>query len=118
AWRPSWAPWGFADALQETPRTWLRFGASASRAFVLSPRAQARVEGTAVGGHGLDRFSRYGFDALESRLTGYPTATVRYDRGAILRTTVAWQAWRAARVSGFADVSRVRDRSAGTADRT
>jgi len=40
---------------------------------------------------------------------GYPAALVRYDRGAVLRTAIAWTAGRAVRLDGFADTAVVRD---------
>ena len=43
-----------------------------------------------MGGHDLDRFSRYAFGTFDNRLHGYPAALVRYDKGAVVRTAVAW----------------------------
>ena len=61
-----------------------------------------------MGGHDLDRFSRYGFDAFDNPLHGYPTASIRYDRGAVLRSATAWT-WRGLRVDGFGDAALVHD---------
>ena len=35
-----------------------------------------------MGGRDLDRFSRFAFGTFDNRLHGYPSALVRYDRGA------------------------------------
>jgi len=61
-----------------------------------------------MAGHDLDRFSRYGFDAFENPLHGYPTASIRYDRGAVVRSTTAWSA-KGLRVDVFADTAVVHD---------
>jgi hypothetical protein len=61
-----------------------------------------------MGGRDLDRFSRYGFDAFENPLHGYPTALIRYGRGAVVRTVTAWTA-RRVRLDGFADAAWVQD---------
>ena len=52
------------------------------RSTAVTPRLVTRVEGQAVGGNDLDRFSRYSFGTFDNRLHGYPSALVRYDRGA------------------------------------
>ena len=38
-----------------------------------------------MGGHDLDRFSRYAIDSFLNRLRGYPAGSLRYDRGLLLR---------------------------------
>ena len=62
-----------------------------------------------MGGHDLDRFSRFAFGAFDNRLHGYPSALIRYDRGAVVRTAVAWSLGSRLRLDGFADVAFVRD---------
>jgi len=61
-----------------------------------------------MGGHDLDRFSRYGFDSFDNVLHGYPTAAIRYDRGAVLRSATGWT-WRGIRLDGFGDTAVVHD---------
>ena len=63
-----------------------------------------------MGGRDLDRFSRYAFGTFDNRLHGYPAALIRYDRGAVMRTAVAWSLGRVMRLDGFAD-TRARARS-------
>lgn len=112
-WNPAarqrWAPWGFEDEADVSRfRAFQRFGASVARTLALGTRVSSRVEAAWMGGSDLDRFSRYAFDAFGNRLRGYPTASIRYDRGAVARTVTSWTArgWRA---DVFGDVAVVRD---------
>ena len=70
-----------------------------------------------MGGDELDRFSRYSFGTFDNRLRGYPAALVRYDRGGVLRGTMAWTPGRRFRLDGFVDSAVVRDRGFGSAYR-
>jgi len=114
-WRPArrqcWRAWGFDGAPEgaEARATYHRFGLTVARAVIASPRASGRVELAAMAGSRLDRFSRYAFDAFENRLTGYPTASVRYDRGLVARSAFVWQALPSLRLQGWADAAHVRD---------
>jgi DNA polymerase len=113
--RQHWRPWG---ASLETPRSFQRFGVEASRSFVLSPQGVLRIEGAWVDGRGLDRFSRFNFDAVDNRLRGYPSAALRYDRGGALRTVATVAVAPQVRASAFLDVARVRDPGQGEGSRT
>jgi hypothetical protein len=62
-----------------------------------------------MGGRDLDRFSRFAFGTFDNRLRGYPSALVRYDRGVVLRTALAWTAARVLRLDAFADTAEVHD---------
>lgn len=62
-------------------------------------------------GRDLDRFSRFAFGTFENRLKGYPAASIRFERGGVVRTALAWQAGRRLRVDGFVDAAGVRDRA-------
>jgi hypothetical protein len=106
--RQRWEAWGFSGS-EPGGAAFQRFGASAARSFVLSPRAVARVDAAWMGGRGLDRFSRYGFDGFQNTLRGYPTATVRYDHGGVVRGALTCNAARKVRLDGFLDAARVRD---------
>ena len=68
-----------------------------------------RIELAWMGGRDLDRFSRYSFGSFDNRLHGYPSALIRYDRGAVLRTALAWSAAKAVRLDAFADTAQVHD---------
>jgi hemolysin activation/secretion protein len=70
-----------------------------------------------MAGRHLDRFSRYSFGTFDNRLHGYPSALVRYDRGAVLRTTLAWSVAKAIRLDGFADTAQVHDPGFSTRSR-
>jgi hypothetical protein len=109
AWRVGWKPWGY-DADPDTARgDFQRYGVSVLRSAALTPRLVTRVEAAWMGGQHLDRFSRYAFGTFDNRLHGYPSALVRYDHGAVLRTTLAWSVAKAIRLDGFADTAQVHD---------
>jgi hypothetical protein len=114
--RPRWRPWGFAGARPEPARAddYSRFGGSLGRTFVPAPSMVARLEAEVRGGNGLDRFSRFTFDGLETRLHGYPSAALRYDRGAVLRSSLTWSPRAGPRLSLFADGAAVRDPGFGS----
>ena len=67
-----------------------------------------------MGGNDLDRFSRYSFGTFDNRLRGYPSALIRYDRGAVVRTAVAYGISRLIRVDGFFDSAAVHDPGFGS----
>jgi hypothetical protein len=69
-----------------------------------------------MAGVDLDRFSRYSFNAFDNRLRGYPTASIRYDRGAVMRSVTSWSPG-PFRLDGFADIAVVRDPAYGEATR-
>jgi hypothetical protein len=111
AHRIGWGPWGLPGAPDYEPGhdDYTRYGASVLRSQAWSPRVTTRIEAAVMAGRDLDRFSRFAFGTFDNRLHGYPSALVRYDRGAVLRTAVAWSVFKALRLDGFADTSAVRD---------
>jgi hypothetical protein len=84
---------------------------SAARTILLSRSLTGRVETVYMDGRRLDRFSRYAFGTFDNRLKGYPSASVRFDRGGVARTAVAWQVGPRLRLDGFFDAALVEDRS-------
>jgi hypothetical protein len=123
-WRPArrahWRAWGFEGGAAEAsgPVTYQRYGVTLGRTVTASSRLSGRVELAGMAGSGLDRFSRYTFDAFENRLTGYPIDSVRYDRGLVARSAFVWRARPSVRVQGLLDAARVRDAGYGFAART
>ena len=117
--RIGWRPWGLPGSpeYRGTHADFQRVGASVLRSQAITPRIVTRIEVAAMGGSDLDRFSRYAFGTFDNRLHGYPSALIRYDRGAVLRTAVAWSLPKAIRLDGFADTARVRDPGFGPAFR-
>jgi hypothetical protein len=131
--RIGWRPWGLApevglpavalaeaggarsevgsSASEYKPRhgSYQRFGASLLRSQALSPRVTTRIEAAVMAGRDLDRFSRFAFGTFDNRLHGYPSALVRYDRGGVVRTAIAWSAAKALRLDLFADTAEVHD---------
>jgi hypothetical protein len=108
--RQHWEPWGRAgvDYVAGT-EDFQRYGVTAARSWVLAPGAVARLEGSWLDGHDLDRFSRYTFDSFENRLRGYPSASLRFDRGGLVRTAATWTPSRGLRLDGFFDYAAVHD---------
>lgn len=115
AGRIGWREWGLGGATGDKPDyspahgAYQRFGASVSRAASVSPRVTTRLEAAVMGGRHLDRFSRFAFGTFDNRLHGYPSALIRYDRGGVVRSAVAWSAVKGVRLDGFADTAVVRD---------
>ena len=118
AGRIGWREWGLGRSTMAPGQTseyspehgaYQRFGASLLRAASLSPRVTTRVEAAVMGGRHLDRFSRFAFGTFDNRLHGYPSALIRYDRGGVARSAVAWSVVKGVRLDGFADTAVVRD---------
>lgn len=117
AHRVGWRRWGYASPrLVSAPAvetrsfaSFQRYGASALRSLAINPRLVTRIEMAWMAGRDLDRFSRYSFGSFDNRLHGYPSALIRYDRGAVLRSALAWSAAKAVRLDAFADTAQVRD---------
>ncbi len=111
-WNPvvryRWRAWGLPGAFDPATRKYQRYGARLTRTLALRSSITSRLEMSWMDGHNLDRFSRYGFDSFDNPLHGYPTASIRYDRGAVVRTATAW-ARRGVRVDGFGDAALVHD---------
>jgi hypothetical protein len=113
-WRPArrahWRAWGFAEGPEVgEPATYQRYGLTVARTLTASPRLSGRLELAGMAGSGLDRFSRYTFDAFENRLTGYPIDSVRYDRGLVARSAFVWRLRPSLRLQGLFDAACVRD---------
>ena len=108
--RQSWHVWGI-DASEYTPddADFQRYGLTASRSWVIGRGAVARVEGNWMDGHDLDRFSRYSVDSFENVLHGYPSASLRFDHGAIARSVATWSPAARLRLDGFFDWAWVHD---------
>ena len=111
--RSGWRSWGRATEFDAQARDFTRWGATVSRSTIVSPAVATRVEAQWASGHDLDRFSRHAFGTFDNRLRGYPSALVRYDRGFVIRSAVAWSASRRVRLDGFLDTAAVRDSGYG-----
>jgi hypothetical protein len=109
--RTGWRPWGWTDSGDYLARhgDYQRYGLSLGRSAVVTPRLVAHVEANWMSGHDLDRFSRFAFGAFDNQLHGYPSALIRYDRGAVVRNAIAWSVGRRFRLDGFADFALVED---------
>jgi len=111
-WNPvvryGWRPWGLPASFDSATRDYQRYGARLRRTLALRASVTSRLELTWMGGHDLDRFSRYGFDSFDNPLHGYPTASIRYDRGVVVRSATALT-WRGVRIDSFGDAAVVHD---------
>jgi hypothetical protein len=115
--RTGWRDWGYRHEIEESGlrhRDYQRFGVTLVRPIVAGPRLAGRFEGAWMSGRDLDRFSRYSFGTFDNRLRGYPSALIRYDRGAVVRASAAWAAGRLLRVDGFLDTAYVHDAGFGS----
>ena len=115
--RSGWRAWGREGDYDPSDATFQRYGVTITRSIAVTPGIVARIETAAMAGAGLDRFSRYSFGTFDNRLRGYPSALIRYDRGAVIRAAVAWPIRSVARFDAFADTAMVRDRGFGSAYR-
>jgi hypothetical protein len=108
--RQGWRPWGRLG-LDYVPGSedFHRYGITVARSWVPAKGTIARLEGSWMDGHDLDRFSRFTVDSFENRLRGYPSASIRYDRGVVVRSVATWTPAPRLRVDGFADYAAVRD---------
>jgi hypothetical protein len=116
--RAGWTPWGRVVGrtfLEYSPdhSAFQRYGGSVTRTSVHRPGLVSKLEVSVMSGRDLDRFSQYSFGSFDNRLRGYPSALVRYDRGGVLRGTLAWAPGRLVRLDGFVDAAFVRDRGFG-----
>ena len=116
AHRSGWRPWGDPGSNDYDPShvDFQRYGLSVARSHVINPRVVAHLEAAWMSGEDLDRFSRYAFGTFDNRLRGYPSALIRYDRGGVLRTAVAWGVSKLVRVDGFLDSAAVHDPGFGS----
>jgi hypothetical protein len=115
--RVGWKAWGApapgAPGAEGAEEDFSKWGGGATRTFLMARTLVGRLEAAWMDGRDLDRFSRYAFGTFESPLKGYPAASVRFDRGVIARSALAWNAARRVRLDAFLDAARVDDGSNG-----
>jgi hypothetical protein len=114
--RQRWRTWGMPGQFDSSTRAYQRYGVRLRRSLAVHSSISARVDAAWMGGHDLDRFSRFGFDSFDNPLHGYPTASIRYDHGAVLRTATAFT-WRRLRLDAFGDAALVADAGWSSATR-
>ena len=115
--RSGWRAWGRIGDYDPAHATLHRYGANVSRSIAVTSTVVARVEAAVMAGQQLDRFSRFAFGTFDNRLRGYPAALIRYDRGGVVRSALAWPVTTFLRLDAFVDTAMVRDRGFGTAYR-
>jgi hypothetical protein len=115
--RREWEPWGPADALTRTPRTYTKYSASVAKEIYLSLLTKARVNAAYFGGRDLDRFSTYQFGLFDdTKIHGVPAAGVRYDELAMIRGSYSFNAFEQYRFDAFVDRGWGRLRGTGGTD--
>lgn len=114
--RQGWRRWGPEAGGEYDPsaRDYQRYGVTLGRSWVIGPGAVAHLDGSWMSGHDLDRFSRYTVDSFLSPLHGYPSASLRFDRGYLVRSVATWTPG-LVRIDGFADCAVVHDPGFGEA---
>jgi hypothetical protein len=110
--------WGIPGSDDHDPprSSFQRFGLHLLRTAAVSPRLTTGIDGSLMAGVHLDRFSRISFGTFDNRPHGFPSALIRHDRGAVLRTALSWAepATPAVRLNRFADTAAVHDRAFGS----
>ena len=109
--RTRWESWGRdTDELPpDDAAGYERYAVALSRSLVFSPHATGRLEASWMAGHDLDRFSRYAIDSFLNRLRGYPTGSLRYDRGLLLRAQASAALLPGLRANLFLDAGFLHD---------
>jgi hypothetical protein len=111
--RLHWEPWGPAERLVTSPRTYTKYSLSASKEFYLNVLSKVRMNGAYFGGRRLDRFSQYQFGLFDdTRIHGVPSAGVRFGELAMVRGSYSFNAFEQYRFDVFLDRAWGRDRDA------
>ena len=108
--RLRWEPWGPADALVTSPRTYTKYAVNVTKEFYLNLFSKLRVNGAYFGGRGLDRFSQYQFGLFDdTRIHGVPSAGVRFGELAMARGSYSVNVFEQYRFDVFLDRAWGRD---------
>ena len=112
--RASWRPWGDPDALTQTPASYAKYSAAATKVFYLGPLSKLVVNGAWFTGDRLDRFSQYQFGLFDdTRIHGVPSAGVRYSELAMARGQYSFNLFEQYRLDLFLDRAWGRVRAGG-----
>ena len=112
--RASWRPWGDPAALVQTPASYAKYSAAATKVFYLGPLSKVIVNGSWFGGERLDRFSQYQFGLFDdTRIHGVPSAGVRYGELAMARGQYSFNLFEQYRLDVFVDQAWGRVRAQG-----
>lgn len=112
--RLRWQPWGPADALQVTPRTYQKFSVNLSKDWYVGLFNKIHVNGAWFGGRDLDRFSQYQFGMFDdTRVHGVPASGVRYGELAMVRGSYSFNLFEQYRFDLFLEQAFARDPATG-----
>jgi hypothetical protein len=109
--RMRWEPWGQADNLQTTPRTYEKYSLNVSKDLFFGLFSKIHMNGAYFGGNGLDRFSKYQFGMFDdTRVHGVPAAGVRYAEMAMARGSYSFNLFEQYRFDLFLEQAFGRDK--------
>lgn len=112
--RLRWQPWGPADALQVTPRTYEKFSVNLSKDWYVGLFNKIHLNGAWFGGRDLDRFSQYQFGMFDdTRVHGVPASGVRYGELAMVRGSYSFNLFEQYRFDLFLEQAFARDPATG-----
>jgi hypothetical protein len=112
--RMSWRPWGEPDALTQTPASYVKYQASATKVFYLGPFSKVIINGAWFAGDRLDRFSQYQFGLFDdTKIHGVPSAGVRYGELGMARGQYSFNLFEQYRMDLFVDRAWGRVRASG-----
>lgn len=112
--RASWRPWGEPAALTQTPASYMKYQATATKVFYLGPFSKVVVNGAWFGGDRLDRFSQYQFGLFDdTKIHGVPSAGVRYGELGMVRGQYSFNLLEQYRMDLFVDRGWGRVRAGG-----
>jgi hypothetical protein len=111
--RANWRPWGPADALVESPRTYTKYSVGVTKEYFLGVFSKLRVNAAWFGGERLDRFSQYQFGLFdETKVHGVPASGVRFGELAMLRGSYSFNVFEQYRFDVFLEGAVGRDKDA------
>jgi hypothetical protein len=110
--RVHWDPWGPADDLQTTPRTYDKYSVNVSKDWYLGLFQKVHANGAYFGGDRLDRFSLYQFGMFDdTKVHGVPSSGVRYGEIGMARGSYSFNIFEQYRFDLFLEQAFGRDRT-------
>jgi hypothetical protein len=113
--RAHWEPWGPADNIQTTARTYDKYSLNISKDWYLGLFQKVHLNGAYFGGDRLDRFSQYQFGMFDdTKVHGVPSAGVRYGELTMARGSYSFNVFEQYRFDLFVEQAVGRDRALHT----
>jgi hypothetical protein len=109
--RARWAPWGPADEVMTTARTYEKYSVNVSKDWYLGLFQKLHANGAYFGGTRLDRFSQYQFGLFDdTRIHGVPASGVRMSELAMVRGAYTFNIFEQYRFDLFLEQAFGRDK--------